>query len=137
MGPTKTGKLRMGKHSQKMDTFCTARMIATIHDATGRVEVKYIQSQTNHELGVIEYRNIPLPNSIKKEIQKQFTAGITIERIMDSKHSPYKLICTILCLLILDIRGTLGKRSERSSFLAEASRQQFITRQHCRLTCMP
>ena len=73
-----------------MDNFCTARMIATVHNTTGRVEVKYIQSHTNHELGVSEYRNLPLPNSIKEDIQQQFAAGITIERIMDSKHSPYK-----------------------------------------------
>ena len=70
-----------------MDNFCTARMIATVHNATERVEVKCIQSHTNHELGVSEYRNLPLPNSIKEEIQQQFSAGVTIERIMDSKYS--------------------------------------------------
>lgn len=67
-----------------MDNVYTARMIATVHNATGRVEVKYIQSHTNHELGVSEYRNLPLPTSVKEEIRQQFSAGITIECIMDS-----------------------------------------------------
>ena len=86
MGPNKSGKTRMGRHSRKLDDFCTARMIATVYNATGEVRVKYISSHTNHELGVSEYRNLPLPPSVKKEIHEQFAAGITIERIMDSEY---------------------------------------------------
>ena len=48
--------------------------------------MKYISEHTNHELGVTECRNLPLPNSVKEEIKQQFAAGITIERIMDSKY---------------------------------------------------
>ena len=58
-------------------------MIATEY-SDGRVEVKYYFQHTNHQLGIGECRNLPLPNSVKKDIQ-QFAAGITIEKIMDSK----------------------------------------------------
>ena len=60
-------------------------MTATEYHIDGRVEVKYCSQHTNHQLGVSEYRNLPLPNSVKQDIQQQFAAGITIEQIMDSK----------------------------------------------------
>ena len=60
-------------------------MIATVCNDSGKVEVKYISEHTNHELGVNECRNLPLPNSVKEEIKQQFAAGITIEQIMDSR----------------------------------------------------
>ena len=53
-----------------------ARMIATVHNGTGEV--------SHHELGVSEYRNLPLPPSVKEDVREQFAAGITIEQIMDS-----------------------------------------------------
>ena len=80
---------RMGRHFQKLNDFCTARMIATVHNGTREVSVKYISSHANHELGVSEYRNLPLPPSVKEDICEQFAAGITIERIMDSEHLLY------------------------------------------------
>jgi len=61
-------------------------MIATVHNATREVEVKYIWSHTNHELGVSEYRNLHLPTSVKEDICEQFAAGITIKRIMDREY---------------------------------------------------
>ena len=67
-----------------MENYCTARMIATEY-SDGRVEVKYCFQHTNHQLGIDECRNLLLPNSVKKDIQQQFAAGITIEKIMDSK----------------------------------------------------
>lgn len=89
MGSNKSGKSRMSRHSRKLNDFCTARMIATVKDGTGEVSVKYISHHTNHELGVSEYRNLPLPPSVKEDIREQFAAGITIERIMDSEYLLY------------------------------------------------
>ena len=98
MEPNKSGKTRMGRHSRKLNDFCTARMIATIHNGTGEVSVKYISSHTNHELGVSEYRNLPLPPSVKENIREQFAAGITIERIMDSEYSlQIHIMCIMYC----------------------------------------
>ena len=39
MGPTKTGKTRMVRHTHKLNNVCTSRMI-TVHNVTGTVEVK-------------------------------------------------------------------------------------------------
>ena len=61
-------------------------MIATVHIGTGEVSVKYLSSHANHDLGVSEYRNLPLPLSVKEDIREQFAAGITIERIMDIEY---------------------------------------------------
>ena len=38
----------------------------------------------NHNLGLQECRYLPLPPSVKKEIQEQFAAGVSLERIIDS-----------------------------------------------------
>ena len=38
-----------------------------------------------NQLKIGECRNLPLPNSVKKDIQQQFAAGITIEKIINSK----------------------------------------------------
>ena len=70
-------------------------MIATVCNDSGKVEVKYTPSHTNHELGVNECRNLPLPASVKEEIQQQFAAGITIEWIMDSKYFSFSCMVNI------------------------------------------
>ena len=67
-------------------------MTATEYYIDGMVEVKYCSHHTNHQLGVGECRNLPLPNSVKEDIQQQFAAGITIEQIMDSKFIIVHLI---------------------------------------------
>ena len=59
MGPNKSGKTRMDRHSRKLDNFCTTRMIATVYNGTDVAQVKYISSHTNHEVGESEYRNLP------------------------------------------------------------------------------
>ena len=70
-----------------------ARMIASENIRQGKVNVRYICTHTNHELGLGECRNLPLPQSVRQEIQQQFAAGITLERIVDSK-SHYSLVMT-------------------------------------------
>ena len=83
-GPTKTGKTRKSLHFRKLEDYCTARMTATEHLVNGRVEVKYYSHHTNHRPDVRECRNLPLPTSVKEDIQQQFAAGTTIAQIMDS-----------------------------------------------------
>ena len=82
VGLTKTSKTTEGKHSCNS---CTARMIAKVCNSTDTVEVKYINSHTNHKLKLEVCKNLPSPNSVKDEIRQQHAAGISIERIMDSK----------------------------------------------------
>jgi len=54
-----------------------------------------------------------LPNSVKEEIEQQHAAGISMERIMDSE---FMLINEINLGINLDIKGAIGKRSQRKSF---------------------
>ena len=97
-GPSRTGKTRKHRQSRKLENYCIARMIATENRSEGRVEVKYISTDTNHELSVTECRNLPLPNSVREDICQQFAAGISLERIMDSMYTcttySYKFMCT-------------------------------------------
>ena len=72
VGSNKSGKSRMGRHSRKLNDFCTTRIIATVNNGTGEVSVKYISHHTNHKLGVSEYRNLQLPPSVKEDIREQF-----------------------------------------------------------------
>ena len=50
---------------------------------SGRVEVLYLCTHTNHLLGLEECKYIPLSLSVKKRIQEKFSQGITLERIMN------------------------------------------------------
>ena len=86
-GSNKTGKSRKHRQSRKLENYCIARMIATENRSEGRVEVKYISTHTNHEVTVTECRHLPLPNPMREDICKQFAAGISLERIMDSMYT--------------------------------------------------
>ena len=84
-GPNKTGKKRTCGTSRKIEKFCIARMSVTEHLESGKVVVRYISSHTNHESDLTQCKHLPLPLSVKKEIQQQFAAGVSLERIIDSK----------------------------------------------------
>ena len=90
------------KGSRKLPTFCLARMYVKVIQATGKVEVLYNSTHTNHFLGKEEYKYIPLSKSIRKEIQEKFSMGITLERIMDGMLYTvihyYYITVIILCL---------------------------------------
>jgi len=53
------------------------------NQSTGKVELTYICTHTNHSLGLEECKYLPLPLSVRKEIQEKFAQGVTLERIMD------------------------------------------------------
>ena len=88
MCPRKTNETRKScKNSRKLDSYCLARMLVKHHLLTGKVDVIYNSTHTNHSLGVEECKHIPLPVSVRKEIQEKFAQGITLERIMDGNST--------------------------------------------------
>lgn len=97
IGPNQTGKTRQRSETRKLESYCLARMTAIEHLSDGSVEVRYISTHTNHDPGIAECKHLPLPQSIKADVQQQFAAGISLERIMDSKsdHTPSE---TVLCI---------------------------------------
>ena len=64
-----------------MNNYCTSRIYATVHH--GLVEVTYIATHTNHELGISESKHLPLPTSVKETMSLKLQEGIPIERILD------------------------------------------------------
>ena len=66
-------------------SYCLARMTAVENTQSGRVEVEYISTHTNHVLGVQECTNLPLPKSLHKTVKEKYSQGISIERIMEGK----------------------------------------------------
>lgn len=50
---------------------------------TGEVGVTYNFTHTNHALGPEEYKYIPLPFSVRRTIERKFSQGITLERIIN------------------------------------------------------
>ena len=78
-----TDKTRRPTSSRKLDEYCTSRIYATVDSSTGVVDVSYIATHTNHELGVSESKHLPLSNSIKESMSIKLQEGIPIERIMD------------------------------------------------------
>lgn len=82
--PRKTKLKRQSiKGSRKLEDYCLARMYVKHYQSTGRVEVTYICTHTNHLLGLEECKYLPLPQSVRKEMQEKFAQGVTLERIMD------------------------------------------------------
>ena len=80
-GVTKTNKTRKPALSCKIGTYCTARIIATENLTTGTVQVRYISTHMNYGLSLQECRHLPLPQSVKREIQEQFAVGVSLERV--------------------------------------------------------
>ena len=80
----KTDKTRKcSKGSRKLPTYCLARMYVKVEEATGKVEVLYNSTHTNHCFGKEECKYLPLSKSVQTEMQQKFSMGITLERIMD------------------------------------------------------
>ena len=73
------------KGSKKLPSFCLSRMYVKQLQPSGRVEVLYVCTHTNHSLGLEECKYIPLSQSVKTEVQEKFSQGITLERIMNGK----------------------------------------------------
>ena len=105
-------------------------MIVTEYLIKGNVYVRYISTHTNRDLGLEECKYLPLPQSVRKQIQQQFATGISMEQIIDSKI--FNAIEDKHFHYLLDIRGTLGARDKRDQFQQLATRKHFITRQDCR-----
>lgn len=53
----------------------------------GAIAVEYISAHTGHDLGPQEIKHLPLPNSIKKEVSKKISLGITPKRILQGKKT--------------------------------------------------
>jgi hypothetical protein len=69
-----------------------ARLYVTQKQNTGEVDVVYNTTHTNHTLGPQEYKHIPLPFSVRKTIERKFSQGITLERIINGIY----LACFII-----------------------------------------
>lgn len=78
-------KRKIINDTRKLGNFCVARMTATENLENGKVNVVYISSHCNHVPGIEECKYLPLPPSVKKHIQQQFVAGVSLERIIDGK----------------------------------------------------
>ena len=90
-GPSKTRKKQKHAISRKIEKYCMARIIATEYLKTGNVHVRYTCTYTNHDLGLEECRYLPLPQSVRKDIQQQFATGVSDN--IDSKDRPV-FLCT-------------------------------------------
>ena len=77
------------------------------HLSTGKVEVEYTYTHTNHSPGVKELKHLPLPTSVREDIKEKFSQGVTLERIMNGK---YKYVATCYTKIIyMHIIQTSGK----------------------------
>ena len=91
--PNKSGQTRKRVSSCKLESFCIiSRMMATEDAKNGNVKVTYITSHTNHELGIKECKHLPLPLSVKNYIQEQFSAGVSLEHVLDGSIAHYNQV---------------------------------------------
>ena len=128
------------KGSRKLkDSYCLARMYVKHNQSTGRVEVEYYYTHTNHLLGLEECKFLPLPLSVRKDIQEKFAQEVTLERIMDGSYVIMYMVDVdyknIHSTFNTDVREGLGGRQHRHAFGQVATRRHFVTRQDCRNIC--
>lgn len=64
---------------------------------TGVVTVEYMSTHTGHKPSLEECRYLPLPTSLRREVQEKFAAGVTLERIMDGKCLRYDVTVLLHC----------------------------------------
>ena len=98
-GPNKTWKTRKHHESRKIEQYCLSRMIVTEYLKERKVHVRYISTHTNHDLSLQECKHLPLPPSIKTDIQQQFAEGVPLERIIDSKLLKFTLYPVLIIYL--------------------------------------
>ena len=79
-------KRRFIRGSRKLEEYCVARMHVKHFTKPATVEVTYISTHTNHAVGIQECKYLPLPFSVRKDIQDKFSQGVTLERIMSGKY---------------------------------------------------
>ena len=88
----KTPATRKTKGSRKLEGgSCIARMMVSENKQTGVVTIDYVSTHTGHKPSLDECKYLPLPTSLRREVQEKFSAGVTVERIMNGK--------CFLCLL--------------------------------------
>ena len=90
----KTDKKRLSlKSSRKLtDSYCLARMYVKHYLSVGNVEVEYNYTHTNHSPGINEFKHLPLPASVRKEILEKFSKGITKRDYTRKNHGWYVAI---------------------------------------------
>ena len=80
-------KRKFIRGSRKLQqSYCVARMHVKHFIKPPSVEVTYISTHTNHAVGIQECKYLPLPLSVRREIQEKFSGGVTLERIMSGKY---------------------------------------------------
>ena len=111
-------KRRFIRGSRKLQEYCVARMHVKHFTKPASVEVTYISTHTNHAVGIQECKYLPLPLSVRKDIQEKFAHGVTLERIMSGKYNAHAhiktglynvILCKILDLILVAV--TRGKLS--------------------------
>ena len=85
--PRKTPATRKSSGSRKLDGACIARMMLSEDIQTGAVTVEYISTHTGHKPSLDECKYLPLPTSLRQEVQDKFASGVTLERIMDGNYN--------------------------------------------------
>ena len=82
----KTAQTRQRSYTRKLDDgYCLARMTVTENLCTGAVTVFYIPTHTNHELNLSECKHLPLPKSVRTEVQQMLAKHIEMDKVLDGK----------------------------------------------------
>lgn len=66
--------------------FCLARLTATENVHTGAVTVSYISTHTSHELNLSECKYLPLPRSVRQDVQEMLSKNIRMEKVLDGER---------------------------------------------------
>ncbi|XP_072034289.1 uncharacterized protein [Amphiura filiformis] len=76
-----TPKTNKTRGSVKMNMVCPARMVVKVSKNDGTVMVEYIQSHS-HPITAEDSRRQPMPSSLREDIERKLSAGMTEDEIM-------------------------------------------------------
>ena len=83
--PKKSSQIRKHRGSRKLEEYCLSRIMVR-KEKSGKINVQYIRTHTNHAPGIAESKHIPLPQSVKEEVREKYGQNIKLDSILDGMY---------------------------------------------------
>ena len=96
---------RAGSRKMGSESYCLASISVTKHMESGKVVASYIATHTNHQITLEECKHLPLPRSIKTEVQTMLANGVQVETVLDG--NPLFIMNMYVCISTSNIQNAL------------------------------
>ncbi len=80
------------------DSYCLSSISVTEHMESGKVVANYVATHSNHQIFLNECKHLPLPHSVKTEVQTMLANGVQLETVLDG--NPFFIMNMCVCTLL-------------------------------------